>query len=203
MSAKLHRFNAWTQSYHSSQCRKSTACLSDSRNLLSTRAVRLSVHLMCRNSRCFPWRQKETHMAGHWSCHHRPGSWPLYRHITTRRWCTLDNLVMWLQITPVAILLINRSTAVPSLSLLTQLLTADSIAKAGADHLLTTLTPEPTLSIVVGGSRVCAACSLHWLYRRASSMDWGNHNSTRGCKQPNEVKIKSQLGQGFSFCNKM
>lgn len=102
MSVKLHRFNAWTQSYHSSQCRKSTACLSDSRNLLSTRAVRLSVHLMCRNSRCFPWRQKETHMAGHWSCHHRPGSWSLYRHITTRRWCTLDNLVMWLQITPVA-----------------------------------------------------------------------------------------------------
>lgn len=68
---------------------------------------------------------------------------------------------MWLQITPVAIRLINRSTAVPSLSLLTQLLTADSIAKAGADHLRTALTPEPTLSIAVGGSRVCAACSLH------------------------------------------
>lgn len=48
------RFTAWTQSYRSSQCRKSTACLSDSLNLLSTRAVRLSVHLMCRNSRSFP-----------------------------------------------------------------------------------------------------------------------------------------------------
>lgn len=69
------------QSYHSSQCRKSTAGLSDSLNLSSTRAVRLSVHLMCRSSRSFPWRQKETRMAGHWSCHHTPGSWPLCRHI--------------------------------------------------------------------------------------------------------------------------
>lgn len=107
------------------------------------------------------------------------------------------------QFTPVTISFTNKSIALPSLSLLTPLLTADSIAEAGADHLLTPLTPEPTLSIVVAGSRVCAARSLNRLCRLASGMDRGNHNRTRGCKQPNEVKIKSQMGQDFSLCNKI
>lgn len=110
--------------------------------------------------------------------------------------------MLWHQIAPITISFTNESIALLLVSVLTPLLTADSIAKAGADHLLTTLTSEPTLSIVVGGSRVCAACSLNWLSKLLSSIDWSNHDSTRGCQQPNEVKIKSQLDKAFLFSTK-
>lgn len=95
---------------------------------------------------------------------------------------SVDHLVMRLQSAPITSSLTINFVALPSIYLLTPLLTADSIAKAGADHLRAPLAPEPTLSIVEGGSRVCAARSLNWLHRLLSSLDWRYHNSTRGCK---------------------
>lgn len=81
----------------------------------------------------------------------------------------------------------------PSLTpVLTQLLTADSIAQTGTDHLLAALASEPALPIPVDGSRVCAARPLSGCLRTGG----GHHNSACGCETPKQyqervVKIRA------------
>ena len=71
--------------HRSFRYRKSTDDLSHSLTWSSTRAVRLCVHLRCRSSRSFAWRQKGVHRAVRWSSHRIPGSWPLLKEEKARK----------------------------------------------------------------------------------------------------------------------
>ena len=77
----------------------------------------------------------------------------------------------------------ERQFFLPSLQALTPLLTADSVAQTGTEHLLVALASEPALSVIVGGSRVCAARPLNWRFGRLPSVGGGQHDGTCGCKK--------------------
>lgn len=72
--------------------------------------------------------------------------------------------------------------------LLTPLLTADPVAQTSTDHLLAALASEPALSVVEGGSRVCAARPLDRGLGLLPRTVGGHHDSTCGCKPPNRMK---------------
>lgn len=71
---------------------------------------------------------------------------------------------------------------------LTPLLTADSIAQTGTDHMLAALASEPALAVCVGESRVCAACPLNGGLGLLLRTGGGHHDSTCGCKPPDRMK---------------
>lgn len=71
---------------------------------------------------------------------------------------------------------------------LTPLLTAHSVAQTGTEHLLAALAPEPALSVVVGGSRVCAARPFgDGLGQLLPGLGGGQHDGACGCVPSNRM----------------
>lgn len=121
--------------HHSFLCRRNISGPPQSQRRWNTRAARHYVHQRYKSGRSSPCRRRGTHRAGLQSCHH---TLELVRldetHDTAHKYKTRSTILY-------VFLACNLKTKT-----LTPLLTADSVAETGADHLVGSLGLNPALA---------------------------------------------------------